>query len=87
MSMSRVEVMYVFFTISGGKEQIMTGVDDDGKMIPLVYLHRDNLQYEKMVPFVKKYAEQTGVYVELREYALIEKSIEKFYPDKTQYNA
>lgn len=85
--MAKVKSLFAFFILSEGKEQIMVGVDDNGHVIPLVYLTDEALNYEKMIPYVKDYAQKNNVFVELREYQLIEDSVEKFYPDSTQYNA
>jgi len=79
--------MYVFVVSQNGLEQIVMWPDKIGNLIPLVYLDKEEIVGDNMREGIQKMANAQKLYFELREYQLVEESVEQFYPASTEYNA
>lgn len=81
---NRVRMLWVFIVHVNGEEKILL---DPIHHIPLVYLSKGGVQQDGMKKIVQELADKEKVYIELREYKLIDESIEMFYPTAKEYNA
>jgi len=85
--MDKIKTLYVFIVNQDGVEKIVTWPNENGIAVPLVYISQDELENDKMRIKVQDVADKYKAYFELREYQLVEKSVETYYPALKEYNA
>jgi hypothetical protein len=85
--LGKITKLFVFIVNQEGVEKIVTWPDKSGMNVPLVYLNEKEIEHDKMKLAIQTMANVQKLYFELREYALVEKSVERFYPSKKHYNA
>lgn len=85
--MNKIKNIFVFVVNMDGEERIVTWPNGNGIDVPLVYLSEEEIENDNMRKAIQNMANVRKLYFELREFTLVEKSVETFYPTLKEYNA